>query len=178
MRIYLLRHGETQWNVDGRIQGQLDVPLSPAGVEQALSWRPYFDRTKLAGVYSSALSRASETALLATGRVPCLIPDFNERCFGELQGQVWERQLETVLDFCPPGGETRQQLEMRVRAAWEQLVSGHSAGDELLIVCHGGSGRVILEHAGGAPALLGNASLAVISYEFKRWSIIGFTSCG
>src|SRR5687767_10322687 len=98
MRIYLLRHGETEWNVEGRIQGQLDVPLSGVGIKQALGWRPYFDRINLAGIYSSILSRATETAFLATGRLPCLIPDFNERCWGELQGRVWERQLETVLD--------------------------------------------------------------------------------
>ena len=175
MRIYILRHGETEWNVDGRIQGQLDVPLSPIGIEQALGWRTYFDRIELAGVYSSALSRASETAFLATGRPPCLMPEFNERCFGELQGQVWERELETVLNVCPPGGETREQLETRVRAALQQLVSYHSADEEFLIVCHGGSGRVILEYAGGAPTLLGNASLAIIANQSGRWSImLGF----
>jgi broad specificity phosphatase PhoE len=172
MRIYLLRHGETAWNVDGRIQGQLDVPLSEAGIRQALEWRSYFDRIKLDGVYSSALSRAMDTAFLATGRPPCIIPEFNERCFGELQGQVWQRQLETVLDFCPPGGETREQLEARVRAALSQLVAEHKPSAEILIVCHGGSGRVILAHGGAPPTLLGNAALALLSVNNGSWTVL------
>jgi broad specificity phosphatase PhoE len=163
MRLYLLRHGETEWNVGGRIQGQLDIPLSAVGIEQALRWRPYFDEIKLAAVYSSALSRTMQTALLATGRLPCIIPEFNERCFGELQGQVWPHDLETVLDFCPPGGETREQLEDRVRMALESIVAEHDAMSEILIVCHGGSGRVILAWAGVEERLLDNAALEVLS---------------
>jgi broad specificity phosphatase PhoE len=171
MRIYLLRHGETEWNVDGRIQGQLDVPLSDRGIRQARGWRPYFDRIELAGVYSSALSRAMDTAMLATGRPPCIIPELNERCFGELQGKVWPRQIETVLDFSPPGGETREQLENRVREAFNQIVSSHNRSAEVLIVCHGGSSRVILAHAGAPPTLLGNAALALLSVDNGQWSV-------
>ena len=163
MRLYLLRHGETEWNVGGRIQGQLDVPLNDVGIEQALRWRPYFDGIRLAAVYSSALSRTMQTALLATGRLPCIIPEFNERCFGELQGQVWRHELETVLDFCPPGGETREQLEHRVRPALESIVAEYETMAEILIVCHGGSGRVILSWAGLEGRLLDNASLEVLS---------------
>ena len=69
MRLYLLRHGETDWNVGRRLQGLIDTPLNPKGMKQAAGWRPYFDRIRLAAIYSSSLTRAIDTAALATGQI-------------------------------------------------------------------------------------------------------------
>src|ERR1700733_1895814 len=68
VRIYLLRHGETDWNVVRRLQGSVDIPLNNTGISQAAHWRSYFDDIPLAGIYSSSLDRALQTAALATGR--------------------------------------------------------------------------------------------------------------
>src|SRR5215468_5147094 len=126
MRVFVLRHGETDWNVARRLQGQVNTSLNTNGVRQALDWRPFLDRRRFAAVYSSALDRSLHTAMLATGSPACIIEGFNERGFGEWEGRTWP-ELEgavTELDsrwndnsFYPPGGESRQQLFGRVGSA-------------------------------------------------------------
>jgi len=181
MRIYLLRHGETDWNIDRRLQGTIDTPLNDNGIEQAETWRPYFDRLSLAGVYSSALQRALHTALLATGRPACIIEGFNERNFGVWQGETWANLERSIPDldsrwsdnaFSPPGGESRVQLFGRVRAAIGEITADHEPEDELLIVAHGASGHAILasllgramESRGSLPTLT-NASLSIVDIK-------------
>ena len=99
MRVYLLRHGETDWNVVRRVQGSIDTSLNPVGIRQAESWRPYFDRLPLAGIYSSSLQRALHTAALATGRPACIIPGFDERRFGDWEGSLWEELRTSISEF-------------------------------------------------------------------------------
>ena len=178
MRVYFLRHGETDWNVLRRLQGSIDTPLNKTGIDQAVGWRPYFDGLRLAGVYSSALDRALHTALLATGRPACIIEEFNERAFGEWQGRTWPELENTVTEldlrwhdnaFCPPGGESRAELFARVKTALDEILSSHDTDDEVLIVAHGASGHAILamllgypmEARGSLPTLT-NASLTIV----------------
>ena len=178
VRIYLLRHGETDWNVVRRLQGSVDIPLNNTGISQAASWRSYFNAIPLAGIYSSSLDRALQTAALATGRPACVITAFNERTFGEWEGRAWTDLESTVPefdqhwndnDFRPPGGESRLQLFARVREAISQIVSQHRPADEVLIVGHGASGHAILatlldlpiEARGSLPTLT-NASLTIV----------------
>src|SRR3954468_25046965 len=99
MRVYLLRHGETDWNVARRLQGTMNTPLNANGIRQAESWRTYFDRIQFAGIYSSALDRALHTGWLATGRPACIIEAFNERGFGEWEGRTWPDLERTVSEF-------------------------------------------------------------------------------
>jgi len=181
MRIYLLRHGETDWNVHRRLQGTVDTPLNDTGVEQAESWRPYFDRLRLDGIYSSGLQRALHTALLATGRPACIIDRFNERNFGAWQGETWADLELSIPDldtrwsdnaFSPPGGESRAELFARVRSAIDAITSDHESDDDVLIVAHGASGHAILanllgggmESRGSLPTLT-NASLSIVDLE-------------
>jgi broad specificity phosphatase PhoE len=189
MRIYLLRHGETDWNVARRIQGHTDIALNAKGVRQARSWQPYFDRIHLAGVYSSALSRAMETARLASRRAPCLMDGLNERHYGEWDGRVWSELAGPDPDFdrrwrqpdsSPPGGESRLQLHARVHRAMESIVASHDADSEILIVAHGGSGKAVLGYARNlsiedlsATPALGNAGMVILSRTGERWSIDG-----
>lgn len=188
MRVYFLRHGETDWNVLRKLQGTIDTPLNDTGIEQAIRWRPYFDRLRLAGVYASALDRALHTAVLATGRPGCIIHEFNERGFGEWQGRTWPELENTVTEldvrwsdnsFCPPGGESRFELFTRVRSALDAIVSSHSPDDEILIVAHGASGHAILatllgypiEGRGSLPTLT-NASLSIVEVHSSSASLV------
>jgi broad specificity phosphatase PhoE len=189
MRIYLLRHGETDWNVSRRIQGWSDIALNSRGIRQARSWLPYFDRIRLAGVYSSALSRAMETALLATRRAPCVIDGLNERHYGAWEGQLWTDLAGQDLDFdrrwrdpdsTPPGGESRQQMRVRVHRAMKSIVASHDADSEILIVAHGGSGKAVLSYANNmsiaelsAIPARGNAAMTILSCEGQQWSVVG-----
>ena len=187
MRIYFLRHGETDWNVARRIQGRTDIGLNSNGVRQAKLWRPFFDRIPLAGVYSSSLSRAVDTAVLASSRPACVIEELNERHYGEWEGKVWSDIAGRDPDFdrrwrladsSPPGGESRLQLHARVSRAMDSIVASHDANSELLVVAHGGSGKAVLSYAmelsidqtSGMPAI-GNATMTLLTREGERWIV-------
>jgi probable phosphoglycerate mutase len=181
MRVYLLRHGETDWNIERRLQGSVDTVLNATGIQQAKSWRPYLDGFRFAGIYSSGLNRAIHSAFLATNRPACIIPEFNERRFGQWEGQRWA-DLEIATPefterwndngFMPPGGESRQELFERVGAALSSTVHQHNPSDDVLIVAHGASGHAILssllgrpiEARGDLPPLI-NASLTLIEIQ-------------
>jgi probable phosphoglycerate mutase len=187
MRIYFLRHGETDWNVQKRMQGQTDIALNSNGVRQALLWQPFFDRIQLSGVYSSALSRALGTAMLATRRPPCIIEDLGERHYGEWEGRVWQDIAGDDPDFDrrwrradskPPGGESRLEMQARVYRAMDAIVVSHRDDSELLIVGHGGSGKAVLGYANkmtieelfALPAIA-NAAMTVLTCEGQRWKV-------
>jgi len=187
MRIYFLRHGETDWNVARRIQGTTDIALNSNGVSQARRWRPFFDRIQLAGVYSSSLSRAMETAVLVSRRPPCVIDELKERNYGEWEGRIWTDIAGNDPDFdrrwrradsSPPGGESRLEMHARVYRAMDSIVASHDADSELLIVAHGGSGKAVLGYANkmsieelfGIPAI-GNAEMTILDREGDRWSV-------
>jgi len=187
MRIYLLRHGETDWNVARKIQGHTDIALNSNGVRQARTWQPYFDRIRLAGVYSSSLTRAMDTALLASRRAPCIVDGLNERHYGDWEGHRWDDLAGQDLDFdrrwklphsAPPGGESRLQLQVRVQVAMESIIASHEADSEILIVAHGGSGKAVLGYANkmsievqAAIPALRNAGVTILNGKGNRWIV-------
>jgi broad specificity phosphatase PhoE len=188
VRLYLLRHGETDWNVDRRLQGLIDTPLNSKGVQQAQGWRSYFDRIRLSAIYSSSLQRAIDTAVLATGRPACIIDGFNERGFGAWEGSTWQELQQTVSEFderwnedsfCPPGGESRHALYSRVESALDEIVFEHDKTDEVLIVAHGASGHAIMGTLLDRPIsdrsslpVLHNASLTILEFRKPVWDIV------
>jgi broad specificity phosphatase PhoE len=189
VRIYLLRHGETDWNVQRRLQGSIDTPLNENGLNQARLWRPYFERLTLAGIYCSSLARAMDTAWLATGRSACIIREFNERGFGVWEGECWVELEKTVSEFderwndnvfCPPGGESRHDLFARVDSAMASILSEHAADDEVLIVAHGASGHAIMStilhhpiEARGSLPPLKNAQLTIMDVATGKGILVG-----
>ena len=156
---YLVRHGETEWNRTGRIQGQIDTPLSHHGRIQSAALGERLSDAPLTAVYASDLSRTMETAKLITAGSGCEVtqtPELREFSYGEWEGmtiaeieaQAPER-LERRLkgrneDFAGPGGENTYDVLERVRRFHEQALQRHRAGDNLLVVAHGGSLRALL----------------------------------
>lgn len=152
MKIYLLRHGETAWNAQGRYLGRTDLPLAPEGREalRAAGFTP--DR-----VYVSPLRRTAETAeILFPGAEQVVVPDFREMDFGVFEGRSW-KDME---DFSPyrewvesgcrgpvPGGESMERFCARTCAAFEGLLDQASKAGESLaaIVAHGGTQMAVLE---------------------------------
>ena len=161
-RLILLRHGESQWNLENRFTGWVDVALSPRGIQEAKNagekLRPYrFDRA-----YTSVLQRAIETLRLALEVIgQTTIPierdkALNERMYGELQGlnksetakkygedqvKIWRRSY----DVRPPGGESLKDTAERVLPYYEQTIKPHVlAGETILIAAHGNSLRALV----------------------------------
>jgi broad specificity phosphatase PhoE len=181
--LLLVRHGETQWNLDGRIQGQLDVPLTERGRTQARRVAARLVPEVPAAVIASDLARASETAsplASALGAPLVLEPRLREAHFGAFQGlthpelrqrfpEAYDRWRADAVSHRPPGGETLEELRERCLAA----VLDHAQrapGRRLVFITHGGPIRVLLCALLGLPlrcypALRSeNASLARLEY--------------
>ncbi len=161
-RLVLLRHGESQWNLENRFTGWVDVPLSSRGIQEAKNagekLRPYrFDRA-----FTSVLQRANETLRLAlevigqTGIPTESDKALNERMYGELQGlnkaetakkygedqvKIWRRSY----DVRPPGGESLKDTAERVLPYYEKAIKPHvRSGETILIAAHGNSLRALV----------------------------------
>ncbi|MDH3209169.1 MAG: histidine phosphatase family protein [Burkholderiaceae bacterium] len=150
-RIFAIRHGETDWNVDTRVQGQRDIALNDTGRWQARQLSLAVAQEGIDAVYASDLQRALDTALsVAAGAGLTVVTDIGlrERHFGEFEGytsneieQRWpgkaQRWRQRDPDFSPQGGESlRQLLERSVNTA-TRLASAHF-GQTIALVAHGG----------------------------------------
>jgi probable phosphoglycerate mutase len=154
-RIIAVRHGETAWNVDTRIQGQLDIDLNDKGRWQAQRVAQALADETIHRVYSSDLSRAHATARAIaqrtsepTAREVQLHTGLRERGFGTFEGQTWadietnwpeesRRWRQRDPHFAPPGGETPLQLRERVAHTVAELAAQH-LGEQIVLVAHGG----------------------------------------
>lgn len=153
IRLALLRHGHTEWNRAGRIQGRSDIPLDAdarAGLG-VLRLPPPWDRAEL---WSSPLSRASETARLVAGRDPRTAPELTEMNWGDWEGlkgtdllaapESGFRHIEDWgWDYRPPGGESPREVWARLRP-WVSALR-----NDAVAVCHIGIMRVLLARAHG-----------------------------
>jgi 2,3-bisphosphoglycerate-dependent phosphoglycerate mutase len=150
-RILAVRHGETAWNRDTRIQGHTDIALNEHGRWQAQQLAHALREEPIAAFYASDLSRALETAQAVASlhnQPVSTHTGLRERCFGRFEGHTWA-ELETrwpedalawrkrVPHFAPPGGESLLQLQARVVAAVSELAARHP-GEQVLMVAHGG----------------------------------------
>lgn len=150
-RILALRHGETAWNKDKRLQGQLDIPLNERGHWQAARAAEALRDESIAAVYSSDLARAHQTATAIAAALGLAVQThqgLRERHFGEFQGKTWtELEIEQpeatqawrkrVPEFAPGGGETLLQLRERVESTLHELAARHQ-GEQIVVVAHGG----------------------------------------
>lgn len=150
-RILAVRHGETTWNRDTRVQGHTDIALSDKGRWQAARLAQALRDEPISAFYASDLSRARETALMAAqvhGKPVETHTGLRERAFGRFEGLTWA-EIESlhpqdalawrkrVPEFAPPGGESLLQLRERVLAAVHGIAARHP-GEQLMLVAHGG----------------------------------------
>lgn len=146
--LYLVRHGETDWNRQRRIQGLTDIPLNETGRAQARDTGMLLARRRWDAVYASPLSRARETAEIIAGELglpePTLLDALVERNYGEAEGLDW-MQVETRFPHGAPvpGRESREQVGARVVPALIELAE-QRPGESLVIVSHGGAIRAVL----------------------------------
>ena len=156
--LFLLRHGATAWNADGRLQGRTDEPLSATGRAEVASWR-LPEMTRGARILSSPLSRAAETARILSdeGTAPETDPRLIEMDFGAWEGQRladlrardpggMERIEAMGWDMTPPGGESPRAVWARLRPLLREIAA---SGRPVLAVAHKGVIRAILARAWG-----------------------------
>lgn len=192
-RIIAIRHGETAWNVDTRIQGQLDIPLNDTGRWQAHRLALALAGEPIAAVYSSDLLRAWDTALSvadAVGQPVVTDEGLRERGFGEFQGRTYA-EIEALWpeealrwrkrdpDFAPPGGESLVALRERVTRTAHALAARH-AGEQIVMVGHGGVMDVLYRVATGqdiqAPRTwaLSNAAINRLLWTAEGFTLVGW----
>lgn len=161
-RLILLRHGESQWNLENRFTGWVDVPLSPRGIQEAKDAGSKLKGFTFDRAFTSVLSRANETLRLvleAVGQTGIPIEKdkaLNERMYGDLQGlnkaetaqkygeaqvKIWRRSY----DVKPPGGESLKDTAERVLPYYEAKIKPYLFKDEtILIAAHGNSLRALV----------------------------------
>lgn len=188
--IYITRHGETEWNVAGRIQGHTDVPLSERGREQAGMLATRLASAPIDAVYSSDLARAAETAKVALGGrdIPITLTEqlreyhkgvfegLTEAEYREKYPELYEPSMANDLDFAPPGGESIRETSVRLAGIVQQIKDAHM-DQRALIVGHGGSLRAGIVSLLGLPLeanwkfAMHNCSLTVI-YTYPDNSVM------
>jgi alpha-ribazole phosphatase/probable phosphoglycerate mutase len=195
--LLLIRHGESTWNFEHRIQGQLDPPLSEEGRRQAERLGGRLLGQEFAGFYCSDLKRAFETAELiaaAMGGRAEPLPALREIYLGEWEGlhteelaqrfpEAWRRWTAEPNWDLVPGGEGAARFERRVVAAVDGLFARHPQGD-VLVVTHGGVIQIALHSVLGRPShglfvfRIQNASITVIEKRNGRIVIGGVNDTG
>ncbi|HUY74231.1 MAG TPA: histidine phosphatase family protein [Candidatus Dormibacteraeota bacterium] len=196
-RLLLVRHGQSTWNRDHRIQGQLDPPLSEQGRRQAELLGRRLAGRHWAGFYASDLKRAFETATIlgrAIGITPEPLRSLREIFLGEWEGlrtdelaqrypEAWAAWTDEPDWDLVSGGEGAALFEARISAAIEEILQRHEHGD-VLVVTHGGVIQVALHRVVGRanrglfPFKIQNASLSVIERRDGQLVIAGVNDIG
>ena len=161
-RLVLLRHGESQWNLENRFTGWVDVPLTSKGIQEAKNAGEKLRGFTFDRAFTSVLERANETLRLALDVIgqPTIPIErdkaLNERMYGDLQGlnkaetakkygeaqvKIWRRSY----DVPPPGGESLKDTAERVLPYYEQTIKSYLLnGETILIAAHGNSLRALI----------------------------------
>jgi len=167
--ILLVRHGETDWNLESRVQGHTDRPLNATGLEQARALADLLARAPLVAIYASDLVRARDTAVIvaeAHGLDVKLDSDLREKNFGSWEGLTDVEILRRFPDAVRGrwgDGETTEAVAERATAAIDRIRALHTAGP-VLVVSHGGPLRAILAHLGVEHEPIGNCAVFRVDY--------------
>ncbi len=159
MRLLLTRHGQTDWNIAGRYQGQSNVPLNQTGQLQAGQIAQRLSRESIHAIYSSDLSRAADTAqkiINLQKQTPALQMDsrWRELSFGNWEGMTYKEMsahspelfsnwMVDPKNISTPNGETLAQLAERIKSAFEEIKNNHK-DQTVLVVAHSGSLQTLL----------------------------------
>ncbi|MFC5465207.1 histidine phosphatase family protein [Lederbergia graminis] len=176
--ICLIRHGETDWNAEGRIQGRTDVPLNQNGLNQAKKCRDFLKNSEWDVIITSPLKRAQQTAEIINEalNLPIIImDDFIERSYGDAEGMLLEVRRKFYPDGSYPNQEERETLNNRVIAGVERIKQKYD-GTKVIIVAHGAVINTLLAtfsngEIGSGKTRLGNACISHIHFQNGIWVI-------
>jgi probable phosphoglycerate mutase len=193
-RIIAIRHGETAWNVDTRIQGQLDIGLNETGRQQARRVARALASESIQAIYASDLLRAWDTAhaiASTTGGALQAHEGLRERSFGVFQGKTFTEIEATWPDqaqcwrkrdpqWAPEGGESLADLQQRINRTANELAARH-LGEQIVLVAHGGVLDMLYRAATGqdlqAPRSweVGNAAINRLLWTPERLTLVGWS---
>jgi probable phosphoglycerate mutase len=182
----LWRHGQTRWNLEGRFQGQTDIPLDEVGEAQAERAARLLAALRPDAIVSSDLGRAMATAApLArlTGLTVTSDKDLRERHGGAWEGlsdtEIRERYPAEHAQWLPPGGESSAVLADRTGSALERIAEGLAPGSLVVVASHGAAIRLgvarllgLPEDHWGAIGPLANCAWSVLGRRTSRWRLI------
>jgi broad specificity phosphatase PhoE len=139
--IYVVRHGQTDWNLEGRFQGRIDIPLNEKGKSQAKKTKEKLEGIKFDKVFSSPLKRALETAKIITDEPIDIDDRIIERCNGQLEGKL-KTECENMVDFTDEnevklGIESLPDFRGRITSFFDELCEKY-VGKDVLVVTHAG----------------------------------------
>jgi len=189
-RLFLVRHGQSEWNAAGRIQGQIDIQLDETGCQQAQIIADRLAAEPVAAVYSSPLLRAKSTAeaIAARFQLPVqLDPRLMEYDFGVISGSTWADVVENHPEFASrwledpwavpvADSEGRVNFAARVMSAVQDILAQHPA-EQVVVVAHGGTFGVYLMAMLGMdlnrrhPFHFGNTSLSLVEVRDDAFHI-------
>ncbi|SDK60566.1 histidine phosphatase family protein [Sediminibacillus albus] len=176
--ICLVRHGETDWNLQGKLQGETDIPLNDTGIQQAEECRDYFKEVEVDRIITTPLVRARKTAEIINenwNKPMEVMEAFRERSFGLAEGMSMEERNRLYPDRNYPGQEPIDSFRDRVMQGIEEITSKY-LDEELLLVAHGGVINVILStvsngEIGTGKTRLINACISNIQFVKEGWKI-------
>ena len=199
-RLCLVRHGETAWNAGGRVQGQLDVPLSETGLAQARALARVLSKERFSAIHSSDLTRARQTAQPVADllKKDVLVSEsLRERHYGAFQGMTYAEAKERIpegyarfrakdpeYDFGT--GESLKRFNDRSLLFIQEVVERHE-GKNLLLITHGGVLEMVYRHATGRGlstprdfeipnAALNRVEIGAAGWRVEVWADIGHLS--
>lgn len=174
MKIYIIRHGQTDWNVEGRYAGRIDIPLNRTGIKQAEEIREKFKNVKFDKVFSSPLSRAYQTAkIIYDGEI---IKDERiiERYNGELEGKL-KSEIKEKINFNDPN-KTKYNIESiisireRIKDFFDDITTNYK-NQNILVVMHAGVGIYARCYFEGEPQNNDYDSYKIRNCEIKEYEI-------
>lgn len=193
MEIYIIRHGETNWNVEGKIQGQTNSSLTQKGIDQARLTAEKLKNIFFTAMYSSDLERARKTAEMLASRHSRLEINedvrLRERKFGYLEGigheefktnhpDIYAKFRSNDPEYRIPEGESKNDLARRATDFFNDLVKRHAKDETMLVVTHGGIIDVFVRFILGIPYgstrnfSLRNAAINIVQYNDNDWRLI------
>ena len=190
-RCFLVRHGETAWNAEGRVQGHLDSPLTDIGRRGASCLAARLHSVSFNAGYCSDLGRARNTMdaiISGTTTSVKFLTDLREKAYGSWEGVTfqevrnryfdeYQRLFEDDVDFAPSGGESDVDLVQRTKRFVDKVNHTHSEDEDILIVAHGGSLRAVLVNVLELPMeslwhfRLDNCSLSIVTTHTNDTSV-------
>lgn len=181
-RLCLVRHGETDWNRAGKIQGRENVVLGETGKLQARQCAQYLMRSNWQRIYSSPLKRAMQTAEMIREHLGFtrigILESFIERDYGQASGLTRSERLARFSDGDIPDLETKESVVNRVKRGLNYLVE-EVRDERIIVVSHGGTINAVLSflshgEIGTGKTVLGNGSINMLTYNDDGWHIEGY----
>lgn len=196
--IYFVRHGETEWNIKGILQGSKNSHLTEKGKAQAHKLRDKLEKIHFEGIYTSPLQRASETAEILRGHKDepfYVVDDLKEMSFGDMEGipktefkalqpEAYNNLWNDPLSYNPEAfkGERFQDVDKRIMDFMKKLVVNHPEGGKFLVVSHGMTLKMIFSHIWKHDLdkfwndpVPENTSVTIVSYKNNEFNIEKFS---